>query len=169
MSPNHDVRAPVYGRTPSGWHDDASDRDAGHDQMQLQMLRYWRSDKLEPIEREIFSKKYTFVRQIVWAEFPFTSHASRGRIMGFADIAVRYRAADDSLYWLQFYELKPRIGSVGSLIRQCEAVANLAELAGFKHFEVLPAVYSDDPKAIIFEEMHGRLVFLPRPGAEGEP
>jgi hypothetical protein len=141
-------------RSPSRWHDDASDRDAGHDAMQL----HWLKVALKDVETG--SK----VMPAVWtgAEYPFTAS---GRIIGFADIATRFQEPehDDKQktrdeFWI-FYELKPRIYSVGAVIRQVTATEYVAK-RHFKEwrgprpsFAVIPVVYVDDPKLGMLREM----------------
>lgn len=189
MSPNHDVRAPAYGRTPSGWHDDAGSRDAGHDDMVADHMRYVNSGKLasEGIRNYYSADSSRFFLHYAEIEFPFIG--LNGRVSGFADMALQFqtkardedaesRAFRPEYLWL-FLEFKPRILSVGAIIRQCKATDVLAE----RHFarshnpnvrqpriETRAVIYGDDPKAELLKEMYDGLVMcLPRPSAEGEP
>jgi len=175
-------------RTPSGWHDDASSRDAGHDEMQAMILRWWLRERLTIREKWRNDPVRDFFFHLAEVEFPFLGF--RGRITGFADIGLCFRTKEtdeeeakrtanpygDREYnarflWV-FAELKPRIGSVGAVIRQCRATEVLAK----EHFRewreppelrLWPIVYNDDPKADLLEEMfdmHGRVVRHPRGG-----
>lgn len=178
-----------YGRTPSGWHDDASRRDAGHDEMQAAQLRFWRSaDSVPSIERDVHGSTYGFFFRHVEAEYPFRDSRS-GRLSGFADLVLRFETEESSqrevkrgivtsyepLVWHAFLELKPRIVSVGAVIRQCKATALLARrnagLSGVHNFDVWAVVYEGDPKADILCEMYddGPVIRLPRPRAGAEP
>lgn len=175
------------GRTPSGWHDDASSRDAGHDEMQAAMLRWWRRNAEEPIlDCWPGEAVRDFFLTSVSVEFPFLGF--RGRVAGFADLALQFgsretpeeEAKRTANYYagpyaprviMAFAELKPRIGSVGGLIRQCAVTRILAR----DHFrawstppkvEVWAVVYEDDPKVGLLEEMFeiGSVIRMPRGG-----
>jgi hypothetical protein len=142
-------------RSPSRWHDDASDRDAGHDAMQMLWLKVAQKD-VETAKGNVMPAVWT------GAEYPFIA---AGRIIGFADIATRFQEPehDDKQktrdeFWI-FYELKPRIYSVGAVIRQVIATEYVAR-RHFKDwrgarpsFAVVPVVYRDDPKLEMLREM----------------
>lgn len=163
MRQNDDAR-PERSLTPSGWHDDARTRDAGHDDMQAEQYRHFVSEIGWRIKRPVFGAEMEFelVRTIV--EFPFIAN---DRCIGFADLGLQFQA-DDNGYWWWFIELKPVIYSVGAVIRQCRATiiqANRAgfsrkEHRGFSDFEVIPAVYRHDPKAALLHELEPSTVVL---------
>lgn len=155
--------------TPSGWHEDAGRRDAGHDEMQL---RVWRSfNKAHSIKREVGSRGLlTYEKALVFVEYPFKV-VGRG-IAGFADIAVKYEAPGDGHSYYVFCELKPIISSVGALIRQCRATYLLAEASlRDRHSghalpcDVFAFIYEDDPKAALLRELYPEVMALPREGA----
>ena len=55
--------------------------------------------------------------------------------------------------WHIFFEVKPKIYSVGSVIRQCEALMYAAARSGNRHCDVVPIVYRDDPSADLLREL----------------
>ncbi len=145
--------------TPSRWHDDASDRDAGHDEMQLSVLQYLRSKKPEPLEGEQGAK---YERHYVGAEYPFVS---RGQVIAFADICEVWRKDrkdyDRSYkYFYVAYEIKPKIYSVGAVIRQCLALEQAIIRSGTggdpagSRCNVIPVVSRDDPKLGMLAAMY---------------
>lgn len=133
--------------TPSQWHDDARNRDAGHDDMQIAIFDYLRD---LPAERE------AGVRQGVWFEHPF---ARDGRVVAWADILEVWdpKPVASGTYpkpkqRYVIFEVKPKIYSVGAVIRQCEAL-EIAISATFRartdggpDIKVMPIVKHDDPK-----------------------
>jgi hypothetical protein len=162
-------------RTPSGWHDDARTRDAGHDEMQAAYFRFWWSDAAPSLTRprRYGSGTRPYFFRAAEVEFPFTGY--HGRLSGFADIALRFETeetedeAEKRKQWennnrrpeaykpdvlLVFVELKPHIGSIGAVIRQCKATSILAkQKLGSERFEVWAVVYEDDVKAQLLEEL----------------
>lgn len=169
MSRNDDARPTRNGMTPSGWHDDAMrNRDAGHDEMQAAEWRRAKDACHSPITHQ--GKTFFFVN--AWVEKPFIL---AGRVIGFADVGLLYESQETEKEkewrlkvppsrpykpdrWWVFLEVKPRILSVGAVIRQCIATEYTAERAGLS-CEVWAAVYKDDPKTALLIEM-GRVVVL---------
>ena len=150
----------IGARSPSGWHDDAMGRDAGHDQMQARLLRVFDKERMENFRPG----------GLVWcgAEYPIrpTSHHS-SRVLAFADIALQYEIRAQIYAW-RFIELKPRIYSCGGLIRQCVMIGFAAERAGIAKPHVQPCVYDDDPKLSLLAEMYRDVLVLRRELADWE-
>ena len=72
-------------KSPSGWHDNAAERDAGHDEMQAAVLREWREGKaLSWLENDKLVTSHVVFSK---AEYPLLSD---GRLRGFADVAVQF-------------------------------------------------------------------------------
>ena len=132
------------GRTPSGWHDDARKRDAGHDEMQATVLRQWRFRSNPLMVTLLPDKQRAFYVQYVEAESPLLS--IHGHLAGFADVAIWLTSRESEeeraeriarqqgdyqprRLWV-FMEVKPRIDSVGAIIRQCRATKLLAKAHG---------------------------------------
>jgi len=145
--------------TPSGWHDDTRSRDAGHDEMQLAVLRKLKSREPEPIPGR-FNEVYKF--RGVYAEFPFYLN---GQIIAFADVCEVFRtdkAGYGGYYELFYvaYEIKPRILSVGGVIRQALALDSAIERAKqgrqstANQCRVIPVVPAHDPKIDLLREMY---------------
>jgi hypothetical protein len=166
-------------RPPSRWHDDAAERDAGHDEMQIQALEWLNRPAKPKLKVEDNGKIFTYV----WgrAEFPFIA---AGRLRGFADVAAQFEWTSDDgkiddYYWI-FCELKPRIQSCGAVIRQCSATDILAE----SHFAsqiarrggyykpgwtVKAVVYEDDPRLELLAKLSPyRIMTLPRSAERSE-
>jgi hypothetical protein len=111
--------------TPSGWHDDAHGRDAGHDEMQSGVYRF-----LDQSEKQISvkdgGKLVNYDRKYIDFECPFYSD---GRIITFVDVCLLFSKSDDKEQdWrdeiILCYEIKPKIYSVGAVVRQCHATAH---------------------------------------------
>lgn len=177
MSRNDDSRSTRSGMSPSGWHDDAvRNRDAGHDEMQAAVWRHWTSGE-PPFDLLCRNEtQYQLVRTIL--EFPIREiehnrwdrkEYNTGRIRSFADVAVKWASLEtdeqkairterppvreyDPKSYFMFYEIKPKIYSVGAIIRQCYAFSDIAQAAKYK-FQVNVVVYRDDPKLDLFEEL----------------
>jgi hypothetical protein len=154
--------------TPSGWGEDAQGRDAGHDEMQARCYRDW----LKRIEKGFTLGGSKFLADKVYVEHPFTD---AGRLIGFADIAVRFVADGDRPEWFWWYEeIKPRIYSVGAVIRQCEAtevnalraIKSSRRANGYHRrepdFVVYAIVYEDDPKAALLKELYPTTIPISR-------
>jgi hypothetical protein len=149
--------------TPSGWGDDAQGRDAGHDEMQAAVWRHLK--KLPDHQVSLDKETNKFKRRSVDVEFPFVQD---GRIIGFADVCeVFAEISDDSTKWTRgiyyiVYEIKPRILSVGAILRQCQAARQMVwSLHGGRHdpnfkkpyCSVVAVVPSDDKKFGLLLEM----------------
>lgn len=128
--------------TPSGWHDDAQSRDAGHDEMQIAVFDYLGGQA---------NKGLCGLESSVGFEVPFIH---RGQIIAWADIAQDLRnKGDDSPQYLFIWEIKPKIYSVGAVVRQCIALLRAARVACTDRngnlrteIKVFPVVRADDPK-----------------------
>lgn len=127
--------------SPSKWHEDARDRDAGHDEMQLAVLERFRASR------------------DCWPEMPIIDR--RNRVLAFADIAVCQVDDTGRKSWA-FIELKPRIHSCGALIRQCKAIEMAAKRAGIGDCRVTACVYDDDPKLELLRSLYDDVLALPR-------
>jgi len=138
--------------TPSGWHDDARNRDAGHDEMQIAVFDWLRASVVCP---EGYEK-----RRGVYFESPFRS---RDHIIAWGDIVEVFEKPEHGNYTkLQYvvFEIKPKIYSVGAVVRQCVALADAVDSAlkyrrssgrysntvSYDDACVIPVVRSDDPK-----------------------
>jgi hypothetical protein len=136
------------GRSPSGWHDDTTGRDAGHDAMQMSVWRFLNNHR---IERTAFANAGQVISCA--AEMPIIEPRS-GRILAFADLGVEHRHPETGVGYWRFVEIKPRIYSCGGLIRQCRAIAVAADRAGLGDCRVTALVYKDDPKIEMLREMY---------------
>lgn len=151
--------------TPSRWHDDAHGRDAGHDEMQAAVFRFLR-ERPRLINAGAEEEK-PYVRHKIEVEYAFEE---AGVLFGFADICDIYvkdleRSAYTETYYF-VYEIKPRITSVGGLIRQCRATFITALRSGgissgwgtpsrrAPRVMVIPVVPRDDPKIELLKEMY---------------
>jgi hypothetical protein len=139
--------------TPSGWHDDARDRDAGHDEMQIAVFDHLQGN---PVVRGMNGYED---RIGMYFESPFYV---RGHIVAWGDIVElwekpQYETAKKRRYVV--WEIKPKIYSIGAVIRQCRSLADVVGASqkdrmtrGSSHnlfYDdpiVLPIVRSDDPK-----------------------
>jgi len=189
MSRSDDSRAPSYGLTPSGWHDDAvRSRDAGHDEMQAEVWRHWSID--DPPFTVLSRKEQNYEFNGAFVEFPVRgserdrwSHEiyHTGRIRSFADVAVRWISVESDedkerrnkppvkayvpKFYYVFYEVKPKIYSVGATIRQCYSFSDVAQASDYK-FEVRIVVYRGDPKIELLKEICPfDVVVIDRPAA----
>jgi hypothetical protein len=140
--------------TPSGWHDDAMHRDAGHDAMQHEL---WKWLKLTPQWKYLPANvDPETVRKSVEFEMPFHSNADRyypSAVIAFADVGEVWEC-NGCTRWLTLYEVKPKIGSVGAVVRQCEALRNT--LGNYtKNFRVIAVVPHDDPKLAMLSDVMG--------------
>lgn len=162
--------------TPSGWHNDAHGRDAGHDEMQISVWRAFR----ESTKTTRTLKNGAYSRTEVGFEFEFVVD---NKVIGFADVCEVFekdeapidpvrvvRRRPEFLYMV--YEIKPRISSVGGLVRQCTAIRHM--VWGFRPYKdsysspkciVTPVVYADDPKIDLLREVYpGEILAWPRMG-----
>ena len=152
--------------TPSGWHQDASGRDAGHDEMQAGVFRFMKHKEhtlpLDPGN----GKVAVYKRVGIYFECPFFL---AGRISTFVDVCLHFQSTEADGYRqrdeaLVCYEIKPRIYSVGAVVRQCHATAHAVEQGsvhggyvnpGFRkkpRVLVIPVVPADDPKVRLLAE-----------------
>jgi hypothetical protein len=100
--------------TPSGWHDDAMGRDTGHDEMQIAVWEWLCRNS----------------RGDVTLEWPVFRSRGSPRIVAFADIAEVFRqpaianraGSRSARKVVTLFEIKPRVISVGGLLRQCVAL-----------------------------------------------
>src|SRR6185437_1956134 len=137
--------------TPSAWHDDAP-KDAGHDKMQADFVRYYRGKIGGATMKVTYEKDPTDVPlSRVIAEFPISAPGNRG-IIAFADVALRYDNGYPAAF--RFVELKPRIRTVGGLVRQCRAIEYAAGSGGLREAEVIACVFDDDPKLDLLRELY---------------
>jgi len=164
--------------TPSGWHDDARSRDAGHDEMQAAAYRYERANGRTEITIGADEKATKYRREGVYFEMPL--YGPKGGISTFIDVFSRFLAEptpDPSRpngvslvkhpeLWV-CYEIKPRIYSVGATIRQCRATDYAASSSRLwpnanagtswdthrtPKVRVVPVVPHDDPKLGLLKE-----------------
>lgn len=113
--------------TPSGWHNDTMARDAGHDDMQF---RFWK-DLKENGPPKLTVSGDVFDRYAVSFEYAFEVD---GAIIGFGDIVEwfsRDRVAPsgqpEKQRVVRIWEIKPKIHSLGGIVRQVEAIECLAK------------------------------------------
>lgn len=152
------------GRSPSAWDADARSRGVGHDEMQ-EAVHDWFEERLDAFE-PMWIGRHRYIPGTVTIEYPLRRRDDFGDIVAYADIAVIYvwehagweggslleaGAYDRRDFFYHFYELKPDIRSVGGLIRQCVALAHVAQQCGYQ-CSVYPTVYQDDPKLPLLEK-----------------
>ncbi len=150
--------------TPSGWHDDARNRDAGHDEMQVAVWKYINKRRWETFE--LWKHEYRISR--IDFERAFISD---GAIVGFADVCEEFvhNPAQGMRYlFLRIWEIKPKIYSVGAIVRQCQAIRIL--LRNWKEDKrshtspsvrlvtVIPVCKPDDPKLSLLIEVENESV-----------
>src|SRR5580765_6228563 len=146
--------------TPSQWHDDARYRDAGHDEMQIAVFDYLRDKREDP--QKIGQEEYD--RVCVHFEYPFMRD---GKILAWGDVVAVWEAKNASWpedLYLEIYEIKPRIYSVGAVVRQCIALSYAAVRCGQYDRKsgrrqsvmagVVPVVQADDPKINALRHVH---------------
>lgn len=149
-------RSTFQHRSPSSWHDDTMSRDAGHDALQIEVWKTLRNK----VPRTILfgtnyqNEKVEFIRTSVHFEYPLFLD---GRIVGWGDVVELYKATVPNgsgtveRHYIRVYEIKPKIYSVGGLVRQLTSlrilVNKVAESRGMgSGGDVMPVVYEDDPK-----------------------
>ena len=121
---------------PSGWHDQT--RDSGHDEMQIAVFEFLKKS-FDP----------AWVDPRVFMEVPLVIRTRAGdRITGFADLAVSYsEGTRDTNRW-RLFELKPRIYSIGALIRQVRAIRHAGQASfPMASVHVSAVVFKHDPLA----------------------
>jgi hypothetical protein len=125
--------------TPSGWHDDAYRRDAGHDAMQMAVWKYLRNyDHEKPLmESE---------RRSVVVEYPIVRRGAG--IVAFVDVAdlLWYRSSAWTIVSAKLFEIKPSIKTVFGIVRQCNAIEKAFGGETMKDFRIYAVVPFDDPK-----------------------
>lgn len=154
--------------TPSGWHDDARGRDAGHDQLQIEVWRYLK----EHGETEAKAKSYPleeYRRTSVDVEHPFVVG---GRISVFADVCEVFvhspMIGNDIArrrHLFRIFEIKPKVWSAGAAIRQATAIYHAVWKWRESREAYQPPLVSvaivvpfDDPKLLLLREMyHGQV------------
>lgn len=158
--------------TPSAWHNDAMSRDAGHDEMQF---AFWQSliedgqNTIRVLRNKPDKDGNTsdeYARYNIQFEFEFIH---RGKLLGFGDVVEQFWRKGDStsslpiLYW-RIYEIKPKVHSVGGVVRQARALKRISDAAmdkgnGHKSFEswvrVITVVPWDDPKIDMLRSVLG--------------
>ncbi len=170
--------------TPSGWNESGAMRDAGHDQMQLQIWRYYVSMiGIMNINGSVYGKVKAYWLTDAIVEMPLIARRAEhdsGVIVGFADIALLFetrKTDEDEKWekdrgvsvshwkpdvWYRFLEIKPKIYSVGAIIRQCKATQHAARRSGIRSCDVFAAVYNDDPGVSMLAEMYTATSTYPR-------
>jgi hypothetical protein len=152
--------------TPSGWHDDARNRDAGHDEMQIAVFDHLQDN---PVVRGMNGYED---RIGMYFESPFYV---RGHIVAWGDIVElwekpQYETAKKRRYVV--WEIKPKIYSIGAVIRQCRSLADVVGASqndrmtrGSSHnlfYDdpiVLPIVRSGDPKLSMLRRVCGAIAW----------
>lgn len=146
--------------TPSGWHNDATNRDGAHEAMHLDFWRWLSSlTNRQPPKAEYFSAADDGWERFVCFEWPIPQLRSP-RIAAFADVAevfqrssVQHRAG---LLRLVLYEIKPQIITIGGILRQCAAVEHAAKAWASDRIQIIESrvvVPHDDPKADALAEL----------------
>lgn len=101
--------------TPSAAHNEAYHRDAGHDAMQAEFLKFLRARPILAIPAN------AIVHRVVEAEMPILR---RGQIVAYADAAEILTV--NLLTTVSLFEIKPRIHTVFGVVRQAKALLELA-------------------------------------------
>jgi hypothetical protein len=151
--------------TPSGWHDDARGRDAGHDEMQVAVFQWFRSRKADPIPSPLSRDRSVPAasldhRQVIF-ELPLFAERRGGykpTIIAFADVAELWSFGGkyaSSTIVAGLLEIKPRIDSVGALVRQCKAVERAFRMNVTPEVvcHVLPVVPYNEPKISLLRQV----------------
>jgi hypothetical protein len=107
-------------------------RSLEHDRMQADVLEWLQANGLKTRTLRVDNKEIEITRKGPWAEVMLTHD---GNIRGFVDILERWVPATDkdSLgrpvhgLWIMAYEIKPKITTVGGLIRQMRAEEAIIE------------------------------------------
>lgn len=153
--------------TPSEAHDSAWQRDPGHDEMQLAVMR-WIERNLKELKFKLsgFEGPQAFALEYVCAEMMFTA---RGVGTMFADIAAAYTKDEEvngkrsTMRVLVVLEIKPKIHSAGSVIRQVAMLEARLRRYGqaidsINDFHTHPVVRANDPKAQILADLMQRSI-----------
>jgi len=153
--------------TPSGWHDDARNRDAGHDEMQIAVFD-WLKDHAVYRGQDGYEDRVG-----LYFECPFYA---RGHIVAWGDVVElwekpQYETSKKRRYIV--WEIKPKIYSVGAVIRQCRSLVDAVEAANndsanrrrfpsgisFDDPIVYPIVRSDDLKLSMLRHVYHALAW----------
>lgn len=142
--------------TPSQWHDDVRGRDAGHDEMQIAVFDYLR-DMSGPSP---FYDTADFERIGVYFELMFKR---RGQIIAWGDVvevwgkeAPLYNNRKETTHKYMIWEIKPRIYSIGAVVRQCRALIDVVtssltdDHTDRTKYQIMiaPVVAANDPKLV---------------------
>jgi len=136
--------------TPSGWHDAARRRDAGHDAMQHLVWRV--------LQDGVGDVTDGYVLRDVVAEFPIYVSGGPKRILAFADIA-RIWYHENGNCRLDLFEIKPRIDTIGGILRQCETLQAMTR--GTPRVTQIICVWKSDPKLAMLQDLaQGRFLIM---------
>jgi hypothetical protein len=130
--------------TPSAAYASAEGRDAGHDDFQKAVFDDLTDGRMSKITRKIHSTERAFKLHSFWVEHPIVIG---DRIVAFTDVVLRFthnsethhKAGGSFKHNYEHYllfELKPKIHSVGAIIRQCRALQHNGKLSFRKDFDV---------------------------------
>lgn len=140
--------------TPSGAHDDRGS--PAHDEMQLDVFRAIKGGRMATIESVEGDARREWSLIKIEAEMALRV----GGTTAFADIAATFKVSEYREAII-LYEIKPKIVSVGGLIRQC-AMLRMAAESVFNTGITMPIVAAvvprDDPMLRALVEMGGRFV-----------
>lgn len=132
-----------------------------HDRMQADVLDYIREHGMKETMFQRRGNEIPMIRVGVWPEVAIKVN---GTLRGFIDILERWEPADKSaphaVSGYLAYEIKPRLTTIGGLIRQMRAEELLIEQwrSGTSGLEVrtMPIVMHDDPEIPLLRRLwHG--------------
>lgn len=112
---NLPVTPPLRALTPSGFHDDAYRRDAGHDAMQQRFLEWLRSRPIAGLPTN------AVVHRAVEGEYPLMR---RGQIVAYVDACEILTV--NLVSTVSLFEIKPTIHTVYGVVRQAKALEALS-------------------------------------------
>ena len=97
--------------TPSGWHDDARNRDAGHDEMQIAVFDYRRALSMEDMlgRPDTPIEGYSYRRKGIFFEYPLIRDE---QILAWGDIVEVWEkkiSKEPTQIIHKIYEIKPKI------------------------------------------------------------
>lgn len=155
--------------TPSRAHDEAWRRSPDHDALQVSAFRWFSASPAASKLR--WTPRYRKEPEIYERSYTIAEYALRcdGRISAFVDLVQIYQREEPHpvqktvtrQVWF-LHEIKPRIDTVGGLIRQCRTLDHHAEkalprsnLGDCPEFRVIPLVPHDDPALPDLEAMWG--------------
>ena len=151
--------------TPSGWHDDARNRDAGHDEMQIAVFDYRRALSMEDMlgRPDTPIEGYSYRRKGIFFEYPLIRDE---QILAWGDIVEVWEkkiSKEPTQIIHKIYEIKPKIYSVGAIVRQCDSLRRTGERCGYydRHsgrrdeltVHVFPVVMDGDPKLSMLQHV----------------